>query len=130
MSKTKYDCVFRVKRVSQDRPRVGMPDAVRPGDLLTYFDSRKAYTTRTVASVHKGHVVVAPLVYNGYQLDEAHKVDFDDMYEALRPLEPVPEQAPEPEPVPAPEPVSEPPPAVGVKSVLDFLMESDEESNQ
>lgn len=123
-SKTKYECVFRVKRVSQERPRIGMPDAVRAGDLLTYFDSRKAFTTRTVASAHKGHVIVDPLVYNGQTLDGPHKVDFADMYEAVRPLVNVVADEPSPS---EPEPPSEP---LGV-DVLDFLLGSEkEDSNQ
>lgn len=116
MGKTKYDCVFRTKRISQDRPRVGTPDCVKPGDLLTYFDDRHAYRTRIVESVHRNYVVVAALVYEGHVLDGPGKVAFEDMYEAMRPVQP----PPEPVPAPEPEPEVKPPKDDGV-DVLDFL---------
>jgi len=64
-------------------PRVGLPESIQPGDILTFFID-KAYHTRIVSSVHKGYVVTQKTVWNDYLIAAARKVPYADIHSADR----------------------------------------------
>lgn len=128
MTQIVFTPVFRRKAQGDKKPRVGLPDSIRPGDYLTVYINGACHTRRCLYA-HKGHVLTEPLRWNGQTLDSSRKIPWEDIEEASRPpegfQEPVtdtlvrqpppplkkPEQpkTPEPSEVLVPEPVPDPP---------------------
>ena len=98
-TKQQWKTVFRAKRVSADKPRLGTPESVQPGDVLDFYAG--GCYSREVDTCHKGYVTTKPLVSPYGTLDGPRKVMFADMASAVRPIDPVAEPVPTPAP-PAP----------------------------
>lgn len=79
-SKPRYLTVFRAKTVSKESHRIGTPDGVEEGDLLVFFDERRAFVTRYVAKVTSWGCETAPLLEG----DKPYMVRFESYYEGLR----------------------------------------------
>ena len=75
--------IFRAQRLNAKHPRIGSPESVQPGDWLTFFVESR-FTTREVASCHKGYVLTAPLKSEYGVLDGPRKVKFENFYDAVR----------------------------------------------
>ena len=131
MSKVVFTPVYRRKAQGDKRPRLGLPDSIRPGDYLTVYINGACHTRRCM-SIHKGHVLTEPLRWNGQTLDSSRKILWEDIEDASRPpedyQEPVTDtlrprpQPPEPPPPKKPDPLkgepappSAPPPEVTPK---------------
>jgi len=90
------------------RPRVGNPADAVPGDIVTYFDEGRRYTTREVQEVFPGKsvMVTAPLVSPYGKLADSASVKFEDIDDIIRPNQakasgPEPESPPDPPPKPS-----------------------------
>jgi len=96
---TKWVVVYR--RLGCKRlPKVGFPDDVRPGDILTFF--RQGYRNRRVASIHPGYIIIEPLIAN----EKPFKVPHGDFDKAVREVQ---VDAPADPPAPPPKPKKKPP---------------------
>lgn len=100
----KFVRVFQLRAQGKDSPKIGVPSAAQPGDLLTFFMDKGAAYTREVASVHPGYVMTCPLETvigkTKWVLDGPNKVPWGDIYAVDRPVPP--EGMPVPEVVPTP----------------------------
>lgn len=82
-----YDLVYRKPEKGSYRVksrRVGMPDAIKPGDLICFLMDGKFYD-REVATVGQGFVRTAPLLgMRGEKLDKGFRIEWKEIQNASR----------------------------------------------